>query len=191
MSRCPDILFDLLSVRPRTQVSSSILIQVNRTVNDLGIIGCMYFHGSVFCRTNAPLVIAQFHKRTTELYRNRQRNMPNMISQENHRCSPSPSPRRQFSRRCLIDLCLYRRVSQLCGRHIVLPLGVRQLIHDYVSESITEAIIRSAVQLWVSDSTLAELRFGHISDWEVGGVRSMARLFQDCTTFKMTSVGGM
>ena len=37
--------------------------------------------------------------------------------------------------------------------------------------------IKTAVALWLSDSTAAEAAYGHISTWETGGVTDMSRLF--------------
>ena len=37
--------------------------------------------------------------------------------------------------------------------------------------------IKTAVALWLSDSTAAEAAYGHISTWETGGVTDMSYLF--------------
>lgn len=47
----------------------------------------------------------------------------------------------------LLDLCLYRVVSERCGGR-VLPFGIRQLIKDYVGPVFDNETLRQAVRLW-------------------------------------------
>jgi surface protein len=48
---------------------------------------------------------------------------------------------------------------------------------------ITDANIQTAVDLWVSDPSVATTIYGAISDWDVSQVTDMSELFKDKTTF--------
>jgi len=52
--------------------------------------------------------------------------------------------------------------------------GVAQGICDY---PMTDSIIRTAVEAWLSDAAAAEATYGHISTWETSGVTDMSYLF--------------
>ena len=66
---------------------------------------------------------------------------------------------------------------------------------------ITDANIKSAVDLWVSDPTTAEATYGDISDWSTSNVTNMYRLFNEKVNFnddisnwdvsKVTNMGEM
>eukprot|EP01040_Poterioochromonas_malhamensis_P023971 gene23971-29541_t len=99
------------------------------------------------------------------------------------------SPFKTYPRQVLVELCLLRRVAQLCGEHVVLPAGVRHMIHSYCRERITQENIRAAVSAWQSNRAEALVRYGHISDWDVRQVTNVVRLFGRCQTFD-DDIGG-
>eukprot|EP01040_Poterioochromonas_malhamensis_P019561 gene19561-biopygen5845 len=78
----------------------------------------------------------------------------------------------------LVELCLYRGVSESCGGR-VLPFGVRQLIKDYAGVSFDNKTLREAVRLWCSDRKKAQQLYGEINDWDVSGVTNMGSLFSN------------
>ena len=51
------------------------------------------------------------------------------------------------------------------------------------SNTITDANIQTAVDLWVSDRSAATTTYGNISDWDVSQVTDMSELFKDKTNF--------
>eukprot|EP01042_Synura_sphagnicola_P036623 gene36623-biopygen14088 len=66
----------------------------------------------------------------------------------------------------VVDLCLFRVVSDLCGGR-VLPFGVRQIIKDYTFEKFDNDTLRVAVKLWCDDRADALRLYGDINDWDV------------------------
>ena len=44
---------------------------------------------------------------------------------------------------------------------------------------ITDSTISTAIEMWLSDPTSAELSYGHISDWDTSSVTDMSALFQN------------
>ena len=48
---------------------------------------------------------------------------------------------------------------------------------------ITDDNIHAAVDLWLSDETLSEATYGHISEWDVSSVTDMNQLFNNASTF--------
>eukprot|EP01033_Poteriospumella_lacustris_P014242 gene14242-biopygen6464 len=58
-------------------------------------------------------------------------------------------------------------------------LGLRsQLIHDYCYDGISQANVHQAVREWIDNRKTALVRYGHVRDWDVSSVTSMAGLFQ-------------
>jgi surface protein len=49
--------------------------------------------------------------------------------------------------------------------------------------AITQDNIKSAINLWVADATIAEATFGHIKDWDVSQVTDMSQLFRSRSSF--------
>ncbi len=84
-----------------------------------------------------------------------------------------------------IDLCLFRYHQEEFDyfQNCVLPLGIRNIIKDYVFEAIEQSNIRDAVNLWCIDRNAAGLRYGTISMWDVSGVHNMSKLFDNQATF--------
>eukprot|EP01042_Synura_sphagnicola_P030459 gene30459-biopygen29152 len=78
----------------------------------------------------------------------------------------------------VLDLCLYRVVSERC-RGRILPFGVRQMIKDYAWVSFDNDMIREAVKLWCSHRAIALQRNGNINDWDVNQVTDMSSLFRN------------
>ena len=56
-------------------------------------------------------------------------------------------------------------------------------IFGYSQTPITDANVKTAVDLWVSDSAAATTTYGNISDWDVSNVTDMSNLFKDKTNF--------
>ena len=56
-------------------------------------------------------------------------------------------------------------------------------IFGYSQTPITDANVKTAVDLWVSDSAAATTTYGNISDWDVSNVTDMTELFKDKTNF--------
>ena len=56
-------------------------------------------------------------------------------------------------------------------------------IFGYSQTPITDANVKTAVDLWVSDSAAATTTYGAISDWDVSNVTDMTELFKDKTNF--------
>ena len=51
------------------------------------------------------------------------------------------------------------------------------LLEAVAGSALDNDSIKTAVALWLSDSTAAEAAYGHISTWETGGVTDMSYLF--------------
>jgi uncharacterized protein (TIGR02145 family) len=49
--------------------------------------------------------------------------------------------------------------------------------------TLTDENINAAVDLWLSDESIAEDTYGHISDWDVSSVTNMNHLFYDAPSF--------
>jgi surface protein len=43
--------------------------------------------------------------------------------------------------------------------------------------------LRESVEEWLVDEKLAELKYGHISEWDVSNVTNMSNLFSGCSEF--------
>ena len=56
-------------------------------------------------------------------------------------------------------------------------LALALACHGVAAWTASDASIRSAVRLWLSDKSAAEVKYGHISTWETGGVTDMDFLF--------------
>ena len=56
-------------------------------------------------------------------------------------------------------------------------LALALACHGAAAWTASDASIRSAVRLWLSDKSAAEVKYGHISTWETGGVTDMDFLF--------------
>ena len=56
-------------------------------------------------------------------------------------------------------------------------------IFGYSQTPITDANVKTAVDLWVSDSAAATTTYGNISTWDVSQVTNMSELFNNKTTF--------
>ena len=82
----------------------------------------------------------------------------------------------------VLELCLYRVVSEQCGGRI-LPFGVRQLIQDYAFVQFNNDTLREAVNLWFSDQQRAESEYGPIGDWNLTRVTDTSNLFKDRRAF--------
>jgi surface protein len=78
----------------------------------------------------------------------------------------------------VLDLCLYRAVSDHCGGRI-LPYGIRQMIKDYAWAPFDNETLREAAKLWSTDRALAKRQYGEINDWDVSQVTSMSLLFRN------------
>ena len=56
-------------------------------------------------------------------------------------------------------------------------LALALACHGVAAWTASDASIHSAVRLWLSDKSAAEVKYGHISTWETGGVTDMDFLF--------------
>lgn len=99
------------------------------------------------------------------------------------RTSGTCSALKTYSHDKLVDLCLFRTVTELLGPNAVLPFAIRRMIHDFCIERITHANVRAAVRQWIDDTAAAVTRFGPIGDWDVSGITNMDRLFQGRSSF--------
>jgi hypothetical protein len=80
----------------------------------------------------------------------------------------------------LVELCLYRVVTEGCGG-CILPFGVRQMIKEYAFVIFDNDKLREAVRLWCGQRAVALQRDGNINDWDVSQVTDMSGVFEDTT----------
>ena len=43
--------------------------------------------------------------------------------------------------------------------------------------------LRTAVREWLEDESIAEAKYGHISNWDVSNVTDMSNMFKEATSF--------
>lgn len=82
-------------------------------------------------------------------------------------------PRSDLPVALIIDLCLHRTVSELCGGRI-LPYPIRQMIKDYALVFFTNETLRRAAQMWCNDRAAAKELYGEINDWAPPCLRCLA-----------------
>ena len=76
---------------------------------------------------------------------------------------PTPEALTRTPITTVVDLCLYRGVSDRCRGRIV-SVGKRQLIEDYGFVSIDKDTLREAVRLWRDYRASLLQRYDNIND---------------------------